>query len=473
MTTAAPSRPHRAGRTEPDEPRATNPVPNPLKTLSSESSSSRSREIPDQFRKAVSADTRRRLECNESAEAQRIVASLADAGFVAYLAGGCVRDAMLGREPKDYDVATDAAPQSVRKLFGKRNTLAFGASFGVIGVLPDKSRSPSSFDQRAPTEVATFRSDGEYSDGRRPDCVHFGNAQQDALRRDFTINGMFYDPSNHCVIDYVGGQEDLQEGVLHTIGEAQQRFDEDKLRMLRAIRFATTLGFSLTDETRRAIVDQADTIRVVSGERVGAEMRRILSSNNGINGVRLLSTCGLTDAVFPEWDQIDQDHAEAVVSQLDPPTFTASLACLLLSAPADALSSITARWKLSGDERRATSAAIADHRVIIDAAKLSWSEVQPVMIGRDIDTVVHVAAAVARATERDLGGIRRAREALQWDADRLDPPPLITGKDLAEMGYAPGPAFAKVLQTLRDAQLNGDVATGDAAQEIARTMLEK
>ena len=416
-------------------------------------------------------EARRRLECGESAEARRIVDSLVTAGFVAYLAGGCVRDAMLGRAPKDYDVATDATPTSVRELFGKRNTLAFGASFGVIGVLPDKTQSHPSGDRRHPTEVATFRSDGEYSDGRRPDCVHFGNAQQDAQRRDFTINGMFYDPAGHCVIDYVGGQQDLRDRVLHTIGDAHQRFDEDKLRMLRAIRFATTLGFALTDETRAAIVKQAPTIDVVSGERIGAEMRRILSSGNMIDGIRLLAACGLADCVFPEWYQTDHARGAACLSHLDPPTFTASLACLLLSAPQDALSAIAARWKLSGDERRATGAAIKLHRVIIDAAKLTWSEVQPVMIDRDVPTVVNVAAAVARAEDSDLAGIELARDALQWEASRLDPAPLLTGSDLAAMGHKPGPEYARVLQTIRDAQLNGEIATRDAAVRIVRMEL--
>ena len=226
-----------------------------------------------------------------SGEAFRVMAKLSDAGFVAYLAGGCVRDALLGRPPKDFDVATNATPESVRDVFGRKRTLAFGASFGVIGVLPEKSSKQSN--AVLPTEVATFRSDGDYSDGRRPDSVQYGSAEEDALRRDFTINGMFYDPVAAKVIDYVGGQDDLQSGVLRTIGTASHRIDEDKLRMLRAVRFATTLGFAIHDDTRNAIRDHASEIAVVSGERIGTEMRKILKSENVAEGLRKLFDCDL------------------------------------------------------------------------------------------------------------------------------------------------------------------------------------
>ncbi len=205
------------------------------------------------------------LESSQSREARRIIDALHDAGFVAYLAGGCVRDALLGRQPKDYDVATDATPEAVRDLFGNRHTLAFGASFGVIGVLPprndQKQDQPNQNRPLEPTEVATFRSDGNYSDGRRPDSVHFGNAEQDALRRDFTINGLFYDPRNHQVIDYVQGQIDLKQKILRTIGDPVARFGEDKLRMLRAVRFATTLEFRIEAGTLAAIQQHASDIQ--------------------------------------------------------------------------------------------------------------------------------------------------------------------------------------------------------------------
>jgi tRNA nucleotidyltransferase (CCA-adding enzyme) len=188
-------------------------------------------------------------------EAVSLIRTLADAGFVAYLAGGCVRDALLGITPKDYDVATNATPQAVRKVFGKSRTLAFGASFGVIGVLPPNQQRENVHQQV--TEVATFRSDGTYSDGRRPDSVHFGDPEQDALRRDFTINGLFYDPVDDRLIDFVGGRQDLRSGLLRTIGDPNDRFAEDRLRMLRAVRFAATLGFEIDPATRSAVVQHS------------------------------------------------------------------------------------------------------------------------------------------------------------------------------------------------------------------------
>ena len=236
-------------------------------------------------------------------EALRICQRLVEAGHVAYFAGGCVRDALLERQPKDFDVATDATPARVREVFGKKRTLAFGASFGVIAVLPHRSTGgfSASADQNLmmPTEVATFRSDGTYSDGRRPDKVSFGDARNDAFRRDFTINGLFYDPAAGQVIDFVGGQDDLAKQLLRTIGRASERFEEDKLRMLRAVRFATTLGFALDDETQTEMTRLASEISVVSGERIGAEMRRILVAPEAASGLRLLVETGLDRVIWP------------------------------------------------------------------------------------------------------------------------------------------------------------------------------
>ncbi len=396
---------------------------------------------------------------------------LHNAGFSAFLAGGCVRDALLGRHPKDYDVATDATPETVRKVFGKRNTLAFGSSFGVIGVLPEKSAAQASGETLLPTEVATFRSDGEYSDGRRPDSVHYGNAQQDALRRDFTINGMFYDSTDHCVIDFVGGRDDLRDGILHTIGDPHQRFDEDKLRMLRAVRFATTLGFSLTPETKQAIIEHASTIAMVSGERIGAEMRRIMQSPAAIQGVQLLSDVRLIEPVFPEWMSANQELAAKLLSNLSEPTFTRALACVLLATPDGSLSRIANRWKLSNEEQREINAAIALHETVIRAESLPWSKVQPVLTHRDVASIIAVAQAVASGRDADLAGVNRCKTALSWEPQRLDPPPLINGNDLADLGYRPGPTFAKALRAIRDAQLNGVVTSREEAIQMAASTI--
>jgi poly(A) polymerase len=187
----------------------------------------------------------------QSRLALEIIQRLRKEGHVSYLAGGCVRDALLGRTPKDYDVATDARPEQIRKLFGFHRTLAIGAAFGVISVC---SESPQ---KESPVEVATFRCDGIYSDGRRPDAVEFSSPAADAQRRDFTINGLFFDPASAQVIDFVGGVDDLAESCIRAIGDAASRFSEDKLRLLRAVRFATTYGFTIEEETKRAVCQHA------------------------------------------------------------------------------------------------------------------------------------------------------------------------------------------------------------------------
>src|SRR5262245_4781847 len=201
--------------------------------------------------------------------AVEVVQRLQGAGHQALWAGGCVRDELLGLTPQDYDVATDARPEQVRALF--RRTIAVGVSFGVVEVL-----GPRVDGQFLKVQVATFRTDGEYVDGRRPGAVQFSSARDDALRRDFTINGMFFDPVKKELIDYVGGQADLNAKVLRAIGESAQRFGEDKLRLLRAVRIATRFELTIEPATRSAMEQLADTITVVSAERIAEELRQLL-----------------------------------------------------------------------------------------------------------------------------------------------------------------------------------------------------
>jgi poly(A) polymerase len=224
-------------------------------------------------------------------------------GFQALLAGGCVRDMLLGRPPKDYDVATDARPDTVVRLF--QRTLKVGAKFGVVIVLLHGRQ----------VEVATFRCDTTYSDGRHPDQVVFADAEHDASRRDFTINGMFYDPVNERVIDYVEGRRDLDRRIIRTIGNADERFGEDYLRLLRAIRFATQLSFAIEPETFAAIQRNAPAITRISGERIATELEAILAHPNRALGVSRLFESGLADAIFPG---LPSGHAERAVAVLGP-----------------------------------------------------------------------------------------------------------------------------------------------------------
>lgn len=412
-------------------------------------------------------------------EAIRIIDELRRAGYVALLAGGCVRDGLLGRQPKDFDVATNAVPDQVRRVFGRRSTLAFGASFGVIGVQPPRGGEWSGH----VTEVATFRSDGEYSDGRRPDSVTFGDARADALRRDFTINGLFYDPSSESVIDYVGGQEDLKRGILKTIGSADDRFDEDKLRMLRAVRFATTTRFTLDSETRAAIKVHADTIDQVSGERIGAEIRRILASPNAIDGLGLLVDTGLNRMVWPllNGETIDAIAPIHRCRSLD--SFEGTLA-ICLSVVDDSAESLRRRrsgWRLSNDEFEQVAFALSSWRTIAQADSLPWSQIQPSLVARHGRAAMELAAAISESTrsslphrERfgrfDAKAIEIVRDAIEWPGDRLDPPPLVDGQDLKQLGIPAGPAYRTLIQAVRDRQLDGKIATHQEAIDCIKSI---
>lgn len=443
------------------------------------------------------------LHGSDAGEALRIIQKLRTAGFVAYFAGGCVRDALLGRHPKDYDVATDATPDAVRALFGQRRTIAFGASFGVIGVLPPLHRNPAQRnDQRVddactapaswdshpsgisdsslaatdsgmrqlkvePTEVATFRSDGEYSDGRRPDSVHFGDARNDALRRDFTINGLFYDPHQREIIDYVGGQADLVAGVLRTIGDPVQRFGEDRLRMLRAIRFSTTLQFRMHAATLAAIQEHADDMCGVSGERIGAEMRRVLVSQHACEGLRQMLDSGVYRVVLPELADMDMDRLERLLQFAESCTFPLALACLavVLADSERGLAEISRRWRLSGAELRQAEEAIKYWKVLVDAHCLPWSTVQPALILRDVRVILGLATAIASVDGIDTAGCDLANLALTWPKEKLDPEPLLSGGDLKALGLRPGPQFGTTLAHLRRLQLDEEIKTRDQAIE--------
>ncbi len=404
------------------------------------------------------------LQSPAAREAIRIIERLRDGGYFAVLAGGCVRDALLGRTPKDFDVATDATPESVQRVFGKRHTIAFGASFGVIGVLPPRQRDVER-ERLVPIEVATFRADGTYSDGRRPDHVTYGTAEADATRRDFTINGLFYDPTSDEILDYVDGITDLQAMHLRTIGDPDRRFDEDKLRMLRAVRFVTTLGLSVEPSTLAAIRQHADSLAVVSGERIGAEMRRVMCQADAVRGLRLLVDTGLYQQVWPQLELANWAKLQFCWERLQLQCFETAMATTFLalhpnlSAAGRDLKKLTQQWKLSTAEHRAISAAIDLAPKIIDCADMPWSALQPMLINRDIEVI----AAAAQAIAEDRAGIERARVELQREPALLDPPPLLSGDDLIGMGIAPGPHFRSWLDQIRCLQLDDELRTHEDA----------
>lgn len=421
---------------------------------------------------------------NESSDlyqfARDIVSRLQRSGHVAYFAGGCVRDALMGNPPNDYDVATSARLEQVIEMFGPKNTLAIGAAFGVACI------HRRIHGERYQVEVATFRSDGTYSDGRHPDWVRFSRPEEDAQRRDFTINGMFFDPIAGELKDYVGGASDLAAKRIRAIGEADHRIEEDKLRMLRAVRFGARFGFCMDRETADAIQRHAAEILVVSGERIAAEMSKLFETAKRSWGVLELHRLGLLASLWPELDQRWHDDSErseragrwlgALGSELDSEsTMAASMALLWLSsqtqigdgvAKSEAraiVQAIQSRWKLSNRVTEQAIFAMSHVAELRNAAELPWSVTQPILISEHARIGVEVTSAIVQSEGLDGEGVSSCRAALERPAEELNPPPYLTGRDLQAAGLRPGPLFADLLHKARILQLDGGLTSREAA----------
>ncbi len=402
----------------------------------------------------------------------RLCQTLHRAGHVAYLAGGCVRDALLGLSPKDYDVATDATPQRVRELWPRSRYV--GEAFGVVLVYDGHH------EHRVEVECATFRSDAEYRDGRRPETVTFTDARHDAQRRDFTINGLFIEPPHDTnphethqaelfapsrVIDYVQGQQDLRDKRIRAIGDASQRFGEDYLRMLRAVRFAARLDFEIEAHTADAIRQHAPLIRKIARERIGDEVRRTLTGPRPGVAATWLRDLQLDSGIFET--TIHAGKAEPLHAA-SPTTDYATRVALWTQhlEPCPAVKSLKACLSLTNDEARDLNATLhafeqRDHvlagRVALQKRWLS----QP----RAAQALLYWAAAGI-----DLQGIQDTQEIqkrLAHDGIGLAPPPLVTGYELIRAGLRPGPDFKARLDAAYDAQLEGEVTTAIHALDFA------
>lgn len=396
--------------------------------------------------------------------ATEIVRRLREAGFVAYFAGGCVRDLLLGRAAKDYDVATSARPEQVRELFGRRRTLAVGESFGVIVVLGPKAAGP--------VEVATFRTDLDYSDGRRPDRVEFCSPEEDAKRRDFTINGMFYDPVDSRVLDFVGGEHDLAAGVIRAIGDPHARMTEDKLRMLRAVRFTATLEFQLDPATAAAIQAMADQLHIVSAERIAQELRRMLVDKHRRRAVDLCDDVGLLTVIFPELEQRGGwESTLAMLSLLAEPSFELAFATLLHALRPEAVHAIGRRLRLSNDEIDRVTWLVGHQQALADAPAMPLARLKRLLSHRGRDELLHLARVALLAADLDLHPVLFCEEFLaRTTPEELNPPPLLTGNDLIQLGLRPGPRFKQLLDAVRDAQLNLEITTHDEAVALVRRL---
>jgi tRNA nucleotidyltransferase/poly(A) polymerase len=403
--------------------------------------------------------------------AVQVVEQLRAAGFTAYWAGGCVRDHLLKRQPKDYDVATSATPPEIRQVFGSRKTLEIGAAFGVVAVVgPYRTGT---------VEVTTFRRDATYSDGRHPDAIAFSTPEEDAQRRDFTINGLFFDPLDQRVIDFVHGVEDLERGVVRAIGDPRARFSEDKLRLLRAVRMATTFGFRLDEATATAIREMAPQVTVVSAERIAQEMRLLLVLPRRVSGLTILRDTGLLDVLLPELAdavasgrQIDGREAWtttlAVLGELAEPTFPLSLAAVLhtIERPEVCVRNLAGRWKLSNYESDRAAWLVQHVGELANASGKPWSQVQRLLAAPGGPDLVALAEARVKAAGASLESTNYCRTRLALPRDELDPPPLVTGDDLLAHGVRRGKKYAVLLTHLRDAQLDGLIADKQAGLRL-------
>ena len=435
--------------------------------------------------------------------ATTIVQTLRQHGFQAYLVGGCVRDLLLGREPKDFDIATDATPQQVMAIFPE--TYAVGAQFGVV-LVPAPERDVASdvstegLPKSGSVEVATFRCDLGYSDGRHPDEVRFSRTpSEDVARRDFTINGMMLDPVNGEVLDFVGGRRDLQAGIIRAIGEPELRFGEDKLRLLRAVRFAARFGYTIEPATFSAIQDLADKITVVSRERVRDELTRMLTEGHARRAFLLLDESGLLPQVLPEIsamkgvEQPPEFHPEgdvfvhtllllenlpypcpatlawgALLHDVGkPPTFRVAERIRFdnhVEVGVKMAEEICQRLRFSNDDTAQILALVHHHMRFGHATRMKESTLKKFLRLPAFDEHLALHRADCLASHRNLSTyefVRQKRDEIP--PEKMRPSPLITGDDLIAAGHVPGPKFREILNAVEDAQLEGRLLSRDEA----------
>jgi tRNA nucleotidyltransferase/poly(A) polymerase len=426
------------------------------------------------------------------ARAIEIVKRLRDRGYESYLAGGCVRDMLLNKSPQDFDITTSAKPDEIREIFP--HTIPVGAQFGVMLVI----------DAGQPYEVATFRYDGPYLDGRRPIEVRYGSLKEDILRRDFTINGMVFDPLEDRVIDLVGGRTDLARRTIRAIGDARDRFAEDRLRMIRAVRFAAALDFTIEERTFAGIKEAAEAVTQVSWERIGDEITRILTEGGAKKGFELLNTTGLLKVLLPEIEAmkgVEQSpdyhpegdvftHTLLTLAHLDCPTETLAYGCLLhdVAKPA-CISRVGERLTFYGHTEKGAEMAVEilqrlkrsratwervaylvrNHLRHTQAPQMRLSTLKRFLGENGIGELLNLTRIDALSANGDLTYYRFCMEKLgELKQEEIHPEPLLRGRDLIEMGFAPGPIFQHILEHVEEAQLGGELSDREEAREWVR-----
>lgn len=418
-----------------------------------------------------------------------IVKRLRDQGYESYLAGGCVRDMLLGKTPQDYDITTNAKPEEIVKIFPK--TVPVGAQFGVILVVVEGH----------PFEIASFRHDGPYLDGRRPAHVRYGSLQEDIFRRDFTINGMVYDPIAGELIDQVGGRQDLERQLVRAIGSPRSRFEEDRLRMVRAVRFAASLDFAVESETLAAIRELAPTVIQISWERIGEEITRILIEGGAKAGFELLDQTGLLKVLLPEIDAmkgVEQSpdyhpegdvftHTMLTLSHLDSPTETLAYGCLLhdVGKPvcirrdeeritfyghtekgAEMAEEILKRLKRSRTTRERVAYLVRNHLRHLQAPQMRLSTLKRFLGEEGIEELLELTRIDALSANGDLQHYRFCKQKLaELKKEEIHPEPLLRGRDLIAMGFSPGPNFQTILKQVEEGQLGGELSSREEAMD--------
>jgi poly(A) polymerase len=437
------------------------------------------------------------------AAATEIVRILRQSGHQAYLVGGCVRDLVLGREPADYDVASDATPEQVMGIFPR--SYAVGAQFGVV-LVPADSVASTTAAKPAVIEVATFRSDIGYSDGRHPDQVRYTSSpRQDVQRRDFTINGLLYDPLADQVLDYVGGLADIRRGVVQTIGEPEQRFREDKLRMLRAVRFAARFQYQIEPRTFAAVQELAPQIRQVSCERIRDELTKMLTEGRARRAFELLDASGLLAQVLPEVsamkgvEQPPQFHPEGdvwvhtllLLEKLPrpcpktlawgallhdvgkPPTFRVAPDRIRfdehVSVGVRMAEEICRRLRFSNDDTAQIATLVANHMRFADALKMKESTLKRFMRLPRFPEHLELHRLDCLSSHGDLTLYNFVKQRFEsTPQDQVRPRPLLSGHDLIRAGYPPGPEFKQMLAAVEDGQLEGRLHSREQALEFVR-----
>ena len=394
--------------------------------------------------------------------ALKIVHTLRQAGHQALFAGGCVRDRLLSRAAKDYDVVTNAVPRQVVACF--RRTLEIGAQFGVVVVLIGSEQ----------VEVATFRTEGGYQDGRHPSHVEFASMKEDASRRDFTVNGMFYDPIEEKVLDFVDGQQDLDKRILRTIGAPDERFSEDYLRMLRAVRFAVKLDFEIEPATWQSIQAHAGKITAISSERILMEIEQILAHPNRACGMTLLMQSGLVKAIFHGFQGELTDFSVAVLDQLpEAVDFPLALAAMWSGFETETAVTECKKLKLSNSQLKHVKFLLGNRGVLLNA-ELSLSKLKLLMHEPYFLDLLTFQQAIQQAK----GESTQALEIIRKRSDAIDdkdirPEPLLNGHDLMTLGATPGPMVGQLAQELYIVQLEEKLYSKEKAEEWVKIWLDK